>query len=153
MIQIIPDTNILVSGMMGYKTPARQILNLSLAKKIQLLGCSHTLAEFTAKVNLPRMKKYWQKKYFSPDKIIQDYQTMVIMHEPTPLYLDTVIPIRDPKDAIFFQLALSSRCKIIISNDQDALVLSGHQGIKVVTPEVFIEAYYRVNPVQLESAS
>jgi putative PIN family toxin of toxin-antitoxin system len=148
MIKIVPDTNVLVSGMMGYKSPSRKILNLSLSKRLQLIGCNKTLIEFCEKVKLPRMKQYWEKKYFSSDKIIQDYQTLVMMHEPTEKYEETEIPIRDPDDAIFFQLAMSCGAKIIISNDEDALALNGYEGIKVITPEVFINAYQKVNPTQ-----
>lgn len=141
MIKVVVDTNTILSGMMGYRSPERKLLSLSLLKKIQFLSCSEIAREFSEKVRMPRVQRYWQKYYFSPDKIIQDYLALMVMHEPTPFFQTKEVPIRDPDDAIFFKLALSSDAKIIISKDKDLLVLNNFEGIKVTTPEKFIEVY------------
>lgn len=144
MIKVVPDTNLMLAGMMGYKSPERKIANLALSKKIQLVSCSDMLAEFNEKIRIPRMMKYWSKKYFSIDKIIQDYQSLTIVHEPTPQYMNMAIPISDQDDSIFFKLALSSGSKIIVSSDHHLLSLKGYMGIKVATPKEFFDAFEKI---------
>jgi putative PIN family toxin of toxin-antitoxin system len=46
---------------------------------------------------------------------------------------------RDPKDDMFLDLAVSGHADCIVTNDQDLLVLDPFQGIRIVTPEVFLE--------------
>lgn len=144
MIKIIADTNIFLGGMMGYKSPSRKILNLSMARNIEIVSCRQMIKEFSEKVIEPHVQKYWQKKYFSSEKIIKDYLSFVVRHEPRPCFMNKEIPIEDPKDAIFFQLALSASIKIIISKDHHLLKLDGYEGIKVKTPDIFIEKYENI---------
>lgn len=145
MMRIIPDTNLMLAGMMGYKSVERRILNLCMARKIQLIGSTSTLQEFREKVAMEHMAKYWSKKYFSIDKIVEDYKNLVVMHEPTPEYRDMSIPIEDPKDAMFFQLALSSGVKIVVSRDKHLLSIDKYEGIRVLKPEKFMLTFSEIH--------
>jgi uncharacterized protein len=46
---------------------------------------------------------------------------------------------RDPKDNMFLELALSGNADLIISGDNDLLVLNQFRGIPVITPREFID--------------
>ena len=46
---------------------------------------------------------------------------------------------RDPKDNMILELAVSGRADVIVTGDQDLLVLDPFQGIRIVTPEAFLE--------------
>jgi putative PIN family toxin of toxin-antitoxin system len=46
---------------------------------------------------------------------------------------------RDPKDDMILDLAVSGHADCIVTNDQDLLVLDPFQGIRIVTPESFLE--------------
>ena len=69
---------------------------------------------------------------------------MMLMHEPLPEFEAMKIEIQDKDDAIFFKLALSCNARIIISQDKHALALHGFRGLKVVTPEKFVEVYTKL---------
>lgn len=146
MIKAIPDTNIILRGMFGYKSSHRKVLSLAVLKKVQLFGCAETFKEFCEKAYMDQFQRFWSPKNFSPDKVILDYKSVIIMHEPTRAYSQMEIPITDPDDAIFFKLALSSGIKVIISEDEKHVKkLDGYQGIRVISAEQFIKAYVSTN--------
>lgn len=142
MIKAIPDTNIILRGMFGYQSPHRKLLSLAVVKRIQLLGCNESYLEFCEKAYKPEIQRYWKTKNFSPEKVILDYKSAIMMHEPVSSLSEIKIPIADPDDAIFFKLALSSGINLIISEDvKHVHKLNGYQGIKVITAEQFMKAF------------
>ncbi len=46
--------------------------------------------------------------------------------------------LRDPKDAIVIAAAIAGQCSVIVSGDEDLLVLGTVFGIAIVTPRDFI---------------
>lgn len=141
MIAVVPDTNIILRGMFGYTNQQRKILSLGISHEISLLGSNETFLEFCEKVKMPRLKRFWEPKNFTYKKIIEDYKNHILMYEPKEEFKKLTIPIRDPKDAIFFKIALSYGSKIIVSEDDDLLVLNGYSNIRVITSEKFIKSY------------
>ena len=49
--------------------------------------------------------------------------------------------LRDPKDAIIIASALAGGSEIIVSGDQDLLVLEEVAGIKILSPKDFLIQY------------
>ena len=145
MIKAIPDTNILLRGMFGYKSAHRKLISLAALKKIQLYGCAETYKEFCEKAFMEEIQKYWTKKHFSPEKVILDYKSVVMMHEPLNQYRDAEIPIQDADDAIFFRIAMSAGIRLVISEDiKHVQKLNGFSGIKVISAQQFIDAYTEI---------
>lgn len=141
MIRAIPDTNVILRGMFGYGSPHRKVLSLAALKKVQLYGCAETLKEFCEKAYMEKFQRFWSPKHFTPDKVILDYKSVIIMHEPTPAYSGQDIPIEDPDDAVFFKIALSSGIQLIVSEDKHLKKLDGYQGIRVISAQQFVDAY------------
>jgi uncharacterized protein len=50
---------------------------------------------------------------------------------------EKIVVCRDVKDNKFLELAVSGNADIIITGDQDLLVLNPFQDIKIITPENF----------------
>jgi uncharacterized protein len=46
---------------------------------------------------------------------------------------------RDPKDDMILELAVNGHANCIVTRDKDLLVLDPFQGIRIVTPETFLE--------------
>lgn len=44
---------------------------------------------------------------------------------------------RDPKDDKFLELAVNGRADLIVSGDEDLLILDSFQGIPIITPAIF----------------
>lgn len=50
---------------------------------------------------------------------------------------------RDPRDNLFLALAAASAADVIVSSDEDLLILDSWHGIPVVTPSEFLSWYHR----------
>jgi predicted nucleic acid-binding protein len=48
---------------------------------------------------------------------------------------------RDPDDDKFLELAVAGEAEVIVSGDQDLLVLDPFQGARMVRPRTFVEEF------------
>lgn len=148
MIRVVPDTNIMLSGMLGFPGYPRKILNLALAKKIVLYGSEETFAEFKEKILKKRIQKYWKKQIYTPEKIILDYRSLIKIVEPFDT-LEGVSITRDKDDDIFFRVAKACSSKIIVSGDKDVLDERQYDGIRAVTGKKFIDSLEKLGLVKI----
>ena len=82
MILVIPDTNVLMSGLLSAINKERQIINLVHLNKISFYGSDETFKEFCEVTKYERFKNYLYGKLYTPEKIIADYQDIVIIDKP-----------------------------------------------------------------------
>ena len=140
MILVIPDTNVLMSGLLSAINKERQIINLVHLNKISFYGSDETFKEFCEVTKYERFKNYLYGKLYTPEKIIADYQDIVIIDKPAKVY-DNLSVASDKDDDEFIRVALSVGSKIIVTRDNHLLKLEEYQGIRMLTPETFIEAF------------
>ena len=62
-------------------------------------------------------------------------------HYCQPISLSTVPELRDPKDKIVLETALSVPVDVIVSGDEDLLVLGEFHKIPIVTTKQLLENY------------
>ncbi len=54
-----------------------------------------------------------------------------------------VVPeLRDPKDAIVLAAALAGNVEVVVTGDQDLLVLGRFEGVEILTPADFLRRYF-----------
>ncbi|GAF87392.1 unnamed protein product, partial [marine sediment metagenome] len=75
-MRIVPDTNLIISGLLWRGNP-RRIINLAQAKKIELYGNEETYKEFCRVVEYIKFQKYLTREIFSPQKLIIDYRALI----------------------------------------------------------------------------
>jgi putative PIN family toxin of toxin-antitoxin system len=142
MIKIVPDTNVIISGMLGGHGNPRKLLNLSLAKKIILYGCEESFSEFCDVINRPKLSNYLKRQLYTPQKIILDYKSIVKIVEPMNLLVGKKIAIHDRDDDIYFRIAKACGARIIISGDKKhVLAVEEYDNILVVPVSKFINSY------------
>jgi len=76
-------------------------------------------------------------KYFSAparEKFLADFEQMATRIEVTT----RIQACRHPKDDKFLELAVDGQANLILSGDQDLLVLSPFRGVPVVTPMQYL---------------
>jgi len=144
MIKIVPDANILISGMLGFPGLPRKTINLSLAKRIVMYGSNETYEEFCNKVHLPRLQKYWKTQIFTPEKMILDYRLLMNMVEPFDTLANVEVVKSDPDDDKYFRLAKACGAKIIVTGDKKILEVKKYDGIRVVTARSFLESFSKL---------
>lgn len=141
ILKIVPDANILISGMFGFPGHPRKIISLARSNEIALYGSKETYEEFCEKVSLPRLRKYWTRQIFTPEKMILEYQSLMNLIEPSGELLEINIVKPDPDDDKYFRVAKACGAKIIITGDRAVLEIKKYDDIRVVTVAQFIETF------------
>lgn len=150
MIKVVPDTNIIISGMLGSQGYPRQFLNLSLAKKVVLYGSEETFNEFCEKIYLKRLSKYLKKQMYTPGKIILDYKSIIKIVEPFEVLRGQQIANQDRDDDIYFKVAKACGAKIIVSGDKKhVLSVKEYDGIIVVPVSKFVQRFSELKSSKL----
>lgn len=145
MIKVVPDANMILSGMLGTAGPTRKIINLALAKNIVMFGSSATYKEFCEKIKMTRLQKYLKKQLFSPEKIILDYKSFISMVEPKSTDINRKFIDEDPDDDEYVRVAFACNSRIIITRDNHFLNIKKFGKIIAVTPEKFIQSYTKLH--------
>lgn len=146
MIKIVPDANLLLSGMLSHsQSRTRQILNLALAKKVVMYGSKETYDEFCEKVMMPKFSKYWKKQIFTPEKIILDYKAIVNIMDTKGILENVNVVKKDPDDDCYFKIAKSCGAKIIITGDKAVLEVKKFEDIRVVEPSKFLDSFSKIS--------
>ncbi len=150
MIKVVPDTNIIISGMLGSQGFPRKLLNLSLAKKIVMYGSEETFNEFCEKIRLPRIQKYLKKQIYTSDKIILDYRTIIKIVEPFEVLQGVEIARDDRDDDIYFRIAKACGAKFVVSGDKKhVLSVKEYEGIMTVPVSKFVESFSKLKSGKL----
>lgn len=139
MIRIVPDTSVLIKGLLSVRNNQRQLLNMAYAKDAILYGSSITYKEFCEKIKSGRFQEYLQNKYSTPEKLISDYEDIVTLIQPSKKF-STLKFTRDKDDDEFFRVALTCNSNIIVSEDKHILEIRNYRGVRTVNSQEFIEA-------------
>jgi len=130
-VKVLLDTNVLISAL-GFGGKPRQILTLVLEKKVKAVTSSILLAEFHEVIN-KKFPKLAPQLLLIETKIKKIF---LIVHPKVSLDV-----VRDKDDNRVLEAAIQGKCHYIITGDIDLLTLKMYQGIKIVTPEVFLKDF------------
>lgn len=132
-MNVIIDTNVLVSGIFFKGTP----FNLLLAwknGKFKLIITHEILDEYK------RVIEELSDKF--PNVQVDGIIEKIAMNSVLTFSILLPEPIcTDPDDDKFFSAAIASKTNIIISGDKHLLSKSGYSGIKVLKPSEFYDSY------------
>jgi uncharacterized protein len=129
--RIVVDTNVLVSRLLlPGSTPGRAVRKA--VDTGQLLISDAAMSELAAVLARPK---------FDPYVTIGDRQEFIRLlgrvAERVPITY-TVHACRDPKDNMLLELAVNGSADLIVTGDQDLLVLHVYQDIPIITPAAYI---------------
>lgn len=131
-MKVILDTNIFISALFWGGKP-QEVVKACLDDKYELVTSTEILNEYF-KVTELLVKKYTPKEdvYNLLDYIVRN-STLVAPVKTGPI-------TADPKDDMFFEAAISSGTKLIVSGDKHLLDKSAYMGISVLTAADFLQA-------------
>ena len=132
-MRIILDTNVFVSGIF-WSGPPCKILEAWHERKVKLVLSEEILNEYD------RVAKAISKKY--PDIDLSPFMELLAFH--AEMYVPMKLPhsiSRDPDDDKFIACALSSNVNLIVSGDQDLVVISNFREVKIVSPADFVKKH------------
>lgn len=133
-MHIVLDTNVIISGILfPFSTPGKAFDIVLVEHK--LLMSAETVAELEEVLLRPKFDKYLD------DEDRAAYLESIFSKMEPILIGIAITDCRDPKDNKFLELAVSGNADLIISGDDDLLVLNPFRGIPIKKPQDFLELF------------
>ena len=129
--RFVADTNILVSAALIRHSLPWQAVN-QMEKRGKILYSEATLLELQTVLN---RKKF--DKYLTPEEKQQFIFKFVEKAELVNI-TETITDCRDPKDNKFLELAVSGKADLLITGDQDLLILNPFRTIQIIIVADFL---------------
>lgn len=130
--RLILDANVLVSAVLSSQSKARQAFDLAIDTGIILMS-NPVFAEISEVLLRPKFDRYVDraKRQNFIGNLLEIVQFIEIIEQ--------INECRDPKDNKYLELAVSGGAKIIVTGDNDLLVLNPFRSITIVNIRDFLE--------------
>jgi putative PIN family toxin of toxin-antitoxin system len=133
-MRVVVDTNILVRALiMPHGTVGPVLLRLRQGDYV-LLYAQSLLEELVDVLNRPRIRQ----KYGLTDQDIETVISFILLRGEAVAPQEQIAACRDPKDDKFLEVAVSGKADVIVSGDEDLLVLHPFAGIPILPPVAFL---------------
>ncbi|MEY4764786.1 MAG: hypothetical protein RI907_1459 [Pseudomonadota bacterium] len=133
----VVDTNVLVSAFLWQGTPGR-VIELAGDKEVQLFTSRALLDELAATLTKKKLAKYVAATGLTVEQMLAHYRRIATM--VTARQLDTQVS-RDADDDAVLACALAAKASLIVSGDEDLLVLKAFNGIPITTAAQAIKPF------------
>jgi uncharacterized protein len=125
-VRAIIDTNVLLSGLLEHVR----------AGTLAMVSSPALLAELVDVISRPKFDSILVRSKTTREKLLTEVRQLAEVIEPPPL----AAPVcRDPDDDEVLALALAAQVDLIISGDEDLLVLQVFEGIPILTPAMALQ--------------
>jgi uncharacterized protein len=133
-MRVVLDTNIWLSGLLWGGVPD-QILQLVEQGQIEAIGSEEILDELQRILQRPKLQKRLKQLGITADSVMLAIRQVLTIVRIERL---EVPGLRDPKDIIIIASAVAGNADLIITGDQDLLVLREFSGIRMLSPRDFL---------------
>lgn len=137
-MNVLLDTNVWISGLLWGGNP-RKIIQQAEREQITIYLSLPLFQEIEETLNYPKLQVRLQALGIGANQLLLGVRQITQFCQPIPL--SEVPELRDPKDKIILEAALSVPVDVIVSGDGDLLVLGVFQQIPIVTASDFLERY------------
>jgi uncharacterized protein len=128
-VRAVIDTNVLLSGLLWPGKPHRLIEQVR-AGALTFVSSPALLAELAEVVARPKFKSALARSSTDPQLMLAQVRSLAEVIDP-PALPESVS--RDPDDDVVLALAVAARADLIITGDQDLLILGAYSGIPIVS--------------------
>lgn len=125
----VVDTNVLVSAFLWQGTPGK-VIELAGEKEVQLFTSRALLDELAATLGKKKLAKYVAATGLSAEQMLANYRRIATL--VTAKQLEQQVS-RDADDDAVLACAQAARADLIVSGDDDLLVLKKFNSIPIVT--------------------
>lgn len=134
-MRAVVDTNILVRALiMPHGTVGPVLLRLRYGE-YTLLYAQSLLEELVDVLNRPRIRG----KFGLTDQDIQTVIGLILLRGEAVTPQERITACRDPRDDKFLEVAVAGSADVIVSGDQDLLILHPFAGILILPPAAFLQ--------------
>jgi uncharacterized protein len=138
-MRAVIDTNILVQALIKPMGTVGPVLQRLRAGVYTFLYSETTLQELVDGLNRPHLRR----KYSIQDEDVQTLLALLLLRGEAVKITQTLHLCRDPKDDKFLDVAVAGAANVIVTGDEDLLVLGAVAGIPTVTPSTFLASIDR----------
>ncbi len=123
-MKVLLDTNIWISGLLWGGNP-RKVIQLAIAERIVLYSSKLLIDELQAALAYPKLQRRLKKLEITTEELLVEVYRLIQLSQP--ILLSNIPDLRDSKDGIVLETALSVPVEVIRSGDEDLLVLGQFQ--------------------------
>ena len=134
-MRAVVDTNILVRAVIKPSGSVGPVLLRLRHGDYTLLYAKSLLEELIDVLNRPRIRD----KYQLTDQDIRAVVSLILLRGEAVAPQERITACRDPKDDQFLEVAVAGRADVIVSGDQDLLVLHPFAGIPILPSVAFLQ--------------
>jgi putative PIN family toxin of toxin-antitoxin system len=134
-VRAVIDTNVLLSGLLWHGQPHR-LLELVRGGTLGVVSSPALLAELADVIGRSKFDAILVRSKTTREKSLAEVRRLAEVIEPPPL----AAPVcRDPDDDEVLALALAAQVDLIVSGDDDLLVLQVFEGIPILSPAMALQ--------------
>ncbi len=137
-MRTVPDTNIVVSGLLWRGNP-RRVLDAARDGIIEIFTSPVLLEELEDVLSRKKFAARLEAAGVTVQELIEGYAALATVIDAAPI--EPVI-IRDPDDDAVLACAIAAEAEIIASGDDDLLSLKEHQNIRILTATELLEELF-----------
>lgn len=134
-MRIVVDTNVVVSSYMFPGSTPGAVIEYWYAGTVELVVSMPLIAEYERVLRYPHISVRLRLTDDGLRKSIQKFRDRGTLVEPDA---ETRVVTADPDDDVVVATAVAGNADYIVSGDKHLLELSEHNGIRIVTPAVFL---------------
>lgn len=128
-VRLVLDTNTVVSGLIWGGVP-RQCLDMARDKRVTLFTSSVLLDELAGVLGRGKFASMLASRDITPEFLMQRYGMLATLVKPHPI--ERIV--RDVDDDAVLACALAAKADIIVTGDNDLLVLHPWRDIQILNP-------------------
>jgi putative PIN family toxin of toxin-antitoxin system len=132
-LRVVIDTNTLVSGVLI----AASVTDLAVQRARALGTLLFSVATFEELSQVIFRPKF--DRYVSTDIRAEFIARLAETSEQVNI-IEKITACRDPKDDQFLDVAVNGKANVLMTGDQDLLVLRSFRGVEIVSPAQFLDA-------------
>ncbi len=134
--RLVVDSNVLISWLIGRRL--RELDAVLVQEKFQLCFSARSLAELAEVTRRPKMRKYFTQA--RAEESIERLARMahIVKREPK-----VVSVCRDAKDDFLLALAKVAKVDLLVTGDDDLLVLKKYGRTRILTPAEFLKDHLK----------
>jgi putative PIN family toxin of toxin-antitoxin system len=134
ILRAVVDTNVLVRALIRPQGSVGRVLEKLTDRNFTLLYSMPLLDELVDVLGRPHLRT----KYHLSDEIVKDALRAILLFGEEVVPGRRIQACRDAKDDMVLEAAVNGGADVIVSTDDDLIVLSPFEGIPVLAPGEFL---------------
>ncbi len=135
MIRAVLDANVYVSAAVRAEGPPGRIIDRFLRGAFEIVVSQAIVQEVLRALNYPKVRKYIRPG-LDPELWFED---IVVLSHLVAGEHEFAGASKDPDDDKYIAAAIEGRAGFVVAGDSDLLDLKEYDGIRIVSPRVFLD--------------